>query len=431
MRESRAMEQDIQTVVAKPSDPAPTAYRLVVVAGPDTGAICNVTASVLVGSSQACALRLSDPTVSRRHVEAWPGETGLRVRDAGSRNGTWAGGVRVMDAELGEGMELRVGDTRVRIERHVAASPSRKLVTAFGDFLGAAPILQPIYEQLERAAATDATILLEGESGTGKEVLAEAIHEKSGRASGPLVVVDCGSIPENLVESELFGHEKGAFTGAERRRAGAFEQAHRGTLFLDEIGELPLAMQTRLLRALEARRVRRVGGSDWLPIDVRVVAATNRALENEVEEGRFRLDLFHRLAVVLIRVPSLRERPSDVPLLARAFAERLGASATLSDEVLARLSSHAWPGNVRELRNAVERLAVVGDTALRATRTSASSGADPALSGLPFRQARDVALERFTERYVADMLTRHGGNVSAASRAAGIARRYFQMLKKT
>ena len=423
-------EHEYQTVVARPSDPAPTAYRLVVTAGPDEGASCVVTASVLVGSSEACSLRLTDPMVSRRHLEATPGETGLRVRDAGSRNGTWAGGVRVLEAELDEGTELRLGETRVRVERHRVAVAQRALVTSFGDFLGAAPILQPIYEQLERAAPTDATILLEGESGTGKEVLAEAIHEKSARSHGSLVVVDCGSIPENLVESELFGHEKGAFTGADRRRAGAFEQANKGTLFLDEIGELPLSMQTRLLRALESRRVRRVGGSEWLSIDARVIAATNRALESEVEEGRFRLDLFHRLAVVLIRVPSLRERPSDIPLLARAFAERLGATATLNDEVLSRLASHAWPGNVRELRNAVERLAVVGDTALRATRARASAEADPALSGLPFRQARDVAMERFTDRYVADMLARHGGNVSAASRAAGIARRYFQMLKK-
>jgi DNA-binding NtrC family response regulator len=243
------------------------------------------------------------------------------------------------------------------------------------------------------------------------------------------VVVDCGSLPEALAESELFGHERGAFTGADRRRIGAFEQAARGTIFLDEIGELPLALQTRLLRALESRRVRRVGGAEWIPLDVRVIAATNRALENEVEAGRFRLDLFHRLAVVLIRVPSLRERPSDVPVLARAFAERLGKGVAFDDVLLARLASHAWPGNVRELRNYVERQAVMGDATLEAIRTS--GGADPATSGLPFRQARDAAVERFTEKYVTDMLARHGGNVSAAARAAGIARRYFQMLKRT
>jgi transcriptional regulator with PAS, ATPase and Fis domain len=288
-----------------------------------------------------------------------------------------------------------------------------------------------VYLSLERAAGSDATVLLEGDSGTGKELIAEGLHETSGRANGPFVVVDCGAVSENLLESELFGHERGAFTGADRSRVGAFEAAHGGTVFLDEIGELGLPLQTRLLRVLDQRTVRRLGSQHVIDLDVRVIAATNRNLEREVEESRFRLDLFHRIAVVLIRVPPLRERDGDVELLARHFVKECGANPSiLTDEVLARMAAHGWPGNVRELRNYIERLALLGEGAVQLSGGGSTNPLEQAAaSGLPYRQARAQVLERFTERYVEFMLARHDGNVSAAARASGVARRHFQRLK--
>lgn len=410
--------------------------RVVVASGPDAGQGVTVVRSVLVGTSDVCDLRLTDRTVSRRHLTLEPWGVGLRVRDQGSRNGTWLDEARLVEAEAPPGVEVRIGATVLRIEQvfeeDEAADRAAPERTGFGRFLGAAPSLAPVYDQLERVAPSRATILIEGESGTGKELLAEAIHEQSPRAGASFVVVDCGSVSGNLLESELFGHERGAFTGADRVRVGAFEAAQGGTVFLDEIGELEMSLQTRLLRVLDRRQIRRLGSQRVIEVDVRVVAATNRNLDREVEESRFRLDLFHRLAVVLIRVPPLREREGDVERLARYFFGLYGRpDQELSDDVLARMRSHSWPGNVRELRNHVERLSLLGEAAEPIT-TGARS--DPILSaatsGLPYRQARAQVLESFTERYVRDMLDRHDGNVSQAARAAGVARRHFQRLKQ-
>jgi DNA-binding NtrC family response regulator len=421
-----------------------TSLELVVVEGPDAGRSIPVDERRLVGTSDRCDLVLADPTVSRRHLSAEPSELGVRIRDEGSRNGTWIDRVRVHDAELAPGDELRLGQSRLRLEEAVGgeasedepeAGPAR---TAFGRFVGAAPALAPMYRTLELAAPTETTVLLEGESGVGKELLAEAIHEHSRRADGPFVVVDCGALPESLIESELFGYEKGAFTGAHKARAGAFESANGGTIFLDEIGELPLAMQTRLLRVLDRREVQRLGSSQRRRVDVRVVAATNRNLEREVERSRFRLDLFHRLAVVLVRVPPLREREGDVERLAAHLARTLaGPDAAIGEEALARMREHDWPGNVRELRNYVERHLLLGDLVLGdpALGPAAAPAAPPsgieqlARSGLPYRQARAQALAAFSRMYTDDMLRRHDGNVSRAARAAGVARRHFQRLK--
>jgi len=430
------------TDVLPPIEGPSATLRLVVVEGPDAGSSVVLEGPVLIGTSESCDLRLSDPTVSRRHAAVAPAAGGVRVRDEDSRNGTFIGAVRVRDADVAAGAELRVGTTLLRIESSASiaaaasgAPPAPAAITAaaFGRFLGRAPVLVPMYARLERAAAGDSTVLLEGESGSGKELLAEALHEQGPRAGGPLVIIDCGSVPETLIESELFGHERGAFTGADRARAGAFEQADGGTIFLDEIGELPLGMQTRLLRVLDRRQLRRVGGSETRSVDVRVVAATHRSLEREVEDGRFRLDLYHRLAVVLVRVPPLREREGDVELLARHFVTSWNARPddVLGPDTLERLRRQAWPGNVRELRNQIERLVLLGDAAEWA-RASAPlpAGVDPATSGLPYRQARALALETFSMRYAEDMLGRHANNVSRAARAAGVARRHFQRLKK-
>ena len=428
------MTEDTETVARPPRPRRDGTLGLRVTEGPDAGAHIVVDARRVIGSSSTCDLTLADAMVSRRHLAVEPVPRGLRVTDLESRNGTFAHELGIGEATLPEGASVRIGETTLTVERASAPAPSaRARIDHFGRFLGVADVLQPMYEVLTRVAPTDATVLLEGESGTGKELLAEALHEESLRASGPFVVLDCGSLPENLVESELFGHERGAFTGADHRHLGAFERAQGGTVFLDEIGELPLAMQTRLLRILESRRVRRLGGAAPIELDVRVLAATNRDLEHDVENGRFRLDLFHRLAVVLLRVPPLRERHGDIPLLALALARALGKADALDDAQLERLSSLRWRGNVRELRNHVERIVLLGDAArsLHSPSTRPESVDEIARSGLPYSEARALVLARFTDAYVEDMQQRHGGNVSAAARAAGVGRRYFQRLKSS
>ena len=393
-----------------------------------------VESSVLVGTSEACDLQLHDPTISRRHLQVSPGEIGVRVVDLESRNGTWLSeSRRLRDVELAPGERFRIGSTTLEVTTGESerSNPSAAEAHArFGRFVGESVVLQPLYQQLKRVSATDSTVLIEGESGTGKELLAEAIHEHSGRKDGPFVVVDCGALPADLMESEIFGHEAGAFTGAQKRRQGAFEAAHQGTVFLDEIGELPLQLQTRLLRVLAQRQVRRVGGSENVDVDVRVVAATNRNLDQEVEEERFRLDLFHRLAVVLLRVPPLRERRGDVPMLARRMLADMGAdTALLTQEILDRLQRYHWPGNVRELRNYVERLSLLGDIGPDLDAGGSDDLSSIAQSGLPFRQVRARGLNLLTRVYVQDMLERHDGNVTHAAKAAGVDRRYFQRLK--
>jgi transcriptional regulator with PAS, ATPase and Fis domain len=411
--------------------------RAVVVSGPDPGLAVVVDRNVLAGTSDLCDLRLTDRTVSRRHLTLSPGGVGVRVRDEDSRNGTWFQDCRIVEAEVPAGAEIRLGATVLRIERDTSGAAGDRppepaeARAAFGRFLGSAPCLRVVYDSLERAAQSDVTVLLEGESGTGKELVAEGLHELGARRSGPFVVVDCGAVAEGLLESELFGHERGAFTGADRSRVGAFEAADGGTIFLDEIGELGLSLQSRLLRVLDQRQVRRLGSQRVIPVDVRVIAATNRNLEREVEESRFRLDLFHRIAVILIRVPPLREREGDVELLARHFVGACGASPSiLTSDVLSRMTAHSWPGNVRELRNYIERLVLLGEGG---AGLAGGGAPDPlgraAVSGLPYRQARAQVLQSFTERYVEHMLASHGGNVSAAARSAGVARRHFQRLK--
>jgi DNA-binding NtrC family response regulator len=283
--------------------------------------------------------------------------------------------------------------------------------------------MRALFALVEQAAASDSTVLIEGESGTGKEVLAEALHRASPRAERPFLVVDCGAIAPSLVESELFGHEKGAFTGADRLRIGALEEASGGTLFLDEIGELPLEQQVKLLRALESREVRRLGASKPKSIDVRVIAATHRRLDKLVASSQFRQDLYYRLAVIKVHVPSLRDRPEDILLLARRFLAELkpslDPSALLSDAVSTALVSHRWPGNVRELRNVVQRLVLVGELATELRAPVAPPDYDT---------ARRQALDDFERDYCKSILTHAGGNVSRAAAAAGLSRQMLHRL---
>jgi DNA-binding NtrC family response regulator len=416
---------------------------LTVVAGPDRGAHAALREGTLtVGTDGTCDLRLSDGAVSRRQLEITATPTGFRLRDAGSTNGTFVGELRVREAWLYPGAEVRVGRTRLRFEpsaerTRLPLSPHER----FGALLGRSPAMRRCFALLERAAASDATVLLEGESGTGKEVAAESLHAASPRAAGPFVVVDCGAIPATLMESELFGHEKGAFTDASAARAGAFESAAGGTLFLDEIGELPADLQPKLLRFLEKREVRRVGGGAARAVDVRVVAATNRRLDDLVAAGTFRQDLFFRLAVIRVELPPLRRRPEDVGLLALELARRLrpdaDPAAWLDEGALAVLRAHDWPGNVRELRNVIERLAALPELPPELVLGPATATADPegppleALAALPYHQAKERLLDAFERRYVAALLAREGGVVARAADRAGVPRQtFFRLIKK-
>ena len=326
----------------------------------------------------------------------------------------------------------------------VTAPAAQPAPASFGRVVAQSPSMVAVLTDLERLAPSGVTVTLIGETGTGKDVLARAIHEAGPRAREPFVVFDCGAVAPNLMESELFGHEKGAFTGAQTKRAGAFEETAGGTIFLDEIGELPLDLQPKLLRAIENRHVRALGTSVYRPVDVRIIAATNRDLRAEVNQNRFRADLFFRLSVVRIVMPPLRQRPEDLEMLVRKLLRGLGASAAImarfcEPEFVAGLSRSAWPGNVRELRNYLERCLVfeepmpLGEEAgaiavppsLAASATGAASAVDPAVE---YAEARRQALEAFERAYVRELLNAHGGRVSAAARAAGIGRVYLYRL---
>jgi two-component system, NtrC family, response regulator HydG len=317
----------------------------------------------------------------------------------------------------------------------------------FGRVLGASTEMQRLYPLCARLAASGVSVVIEGETGTGKEVLAESLHEQGPRSHGPFVVFDCTAVPPSLVESELFGHERGAFTGAMVSRRGIFEQADGGTLLIDEIGDLDLSLQPKLLRALERSEIRRLGGDRPIRVDVRVVAATRRDLDRSVQAGRFRDDLFHRLAVARIELPPLRKRSGDVALLSRHFAERLGAGAhAIPPDLLHRWCEWLWPGNVRELRNAVARHIALGGMecgdmkvapGVATDSTDVGSATDRALLDvfdevlsldLPLVAARVRVVDAFERRYIARALAKVRGNVSLAARASGIARRHFQRL---
>ncbi|MEO0325059.1 MAG: sigma 54-interacting transcriptional regulator [Myxococcota bacterium] len=413
-----------------------------VIEGPDTGATVQAEEETLtLGTAQGNDLVLGDPTVSRFHVEIARLPRGLTVRDLGSTNGTRVGSVQLREGVVEPGAVLQLGASRIR----VGEGPEEEVDLHEGDTLGglrgSSPAMRRLMSRIEKAARTEASVLVVGESGTGKELIAEAVHTLGGRAAGPFVTVDCASMTPNLVASELFGHERGAFTGAERQRIGAFERALGGTLFLDEIGELPPELQPNLLGALERRRFRRVGGSKEIDVDVRVVAATNRDLRSEVNGGRFRLDLYYRLAVVTLQVPPLRDRPEDVELLVAHFLEEAGFRGAVGDliegDLLAQLRSHVWPGNVRELRNFVEATLAMGEATFSPPPEAWEPESDegpgiPLRAALerPYREARASILERFERAYVAHRLERTGGNVAQAAREAGMDRSHLFTLVK-
>ena len=401
---------------------------------------------VRIGSQAGSHVRLTDTAVSRRHAEIVRTPQGLLLRDLGSTNGTRIGDTRISEAYLSTESVFSLGRTTLAfrvLDEVIDIEPAE--TTTFGDMVGGSKAMRELFTILERVAETDLTVLVTGETGTGKELVSRAIHERSPRAPEPFVVFDCGAVAANLVESELFGHTKGAFTGAVADRPGIFEQASGGTVFLDELGELPLALQSTLLRVLEEREVRRVGGQKARPIDVRVVAATNRDLKEQVEEGHFRQDLYYRLAVVEVGVPPLRDRMEDMPLLIKHLLSTAPFSHDVEDvapDVLEWFVQYRWPGNVRELRNVLFRAISFCDgrridmtTLPEAVQTEplaeASSTPLEAMrrgEDVPMHEARGELLEAFEREYVRELLERCDGNVSLASRRASVDRKTMQRL---
>ena len=423
--------------VTRPADPgrgrAVRRFRVSVVGGTQIWDARQERCAI--GSHPSNDLVLDDDTVSRFHCELAIAGNYVRVRDLGSRNGTVSGGIRIVDASVSGGAVLALGHTQLAIAIAVDEDVTRidrSARTSFGAIIGASEPMREVFSQLEKIAASDATVLIEGETGTGKEGAAEALHDASRRSGQPFVVVDCSAIAASLLESELFGHEAGAFTGAVDRRIGAFEQASGGTVFLDEIGELPSELQPKLLRVLEAREVRRVGGKQPIKCDLRIVAATNRDLRGEVNRGTFRADLYYRLAVVRLELPPLRERRADLPLLVDALLQRLRAPEDIrglltAPDYLAELAAAPWPGNVRELRNHLEQCVVFGER--RAPGIEAAPVAASKIeASLPYEIARKQAIDAFERAYVTDLLARSDGNVAKAARDAGVNRAYLHRL---
>ncbi len=387
-----------------------------------------------IGTQSANDLVLSDPAVSRFHCRLVREQGAWRVRDSGSLNGTRLDNVKVRDADLGPESVLALGDSvlRVRIVEGVGETEV-PLTHSFGQLVGTGVSMRKLFALLERIAASEINVLIEGESGTGKELVATELVQRGPRAEKPLVIVDCGAISPTLVESELFGHVRGAFTGADRDRVGAFEAADGGTVFLDEIGELRLELQPKLLRAIESREIRRVGETRARKVNVRVISATNRDLEREVNRGRFREDLYFRLAVLSVRVPPLRERTEDILPLIKVFLASLGVpdeERLFPPPVLEELVRHDWPGNVRELRNYVERTVVLQTASPAIRRAVQDPDAVPSAVdlGVPFRVAKEAAVESFERAYLSALLRACGGNMSKAARTAGMDRMYLHRL---
>ncbi|MEM6961409.1 MAG: sigma 54-interacting transcriptional regulator [Myxococcota bacterium] len=428
--------------------------RLMVTEGPDKGMELLVEQErVTIGRSVICDLVLKDKAISGTHFEIVLGERGALLRDLGSTNGTYVGDLRIQEVWIRSGTVIRVGQSQMRYE------PAEGIVEIdlsseerFHGLIGASVRMREIFAALQKVAPTDLTILIRGETGTGKELVASAIHAASRRATQPLVVQDCSAIPTNLIESTLFGHERGAFTGATERRRGSFEQADGGTIFLDELGELDITLQPKLLRVLENREIKRVGGDKVLPVDVRVIAATNRDLRQMVNEGTFREDLYYRLSVVQVELPPLRDRPVDLPLLVNSFLDHFserwfgdeGRKFRVKPEAMARLQAHPWPGNVRELKNTVERAASLADDELLdivdflpgatqrilAAPLPGGNAEQFVEQALPFKEAKQRVLDAFEPAYLKALLEKYEHNVTRSAQAAGLTRYHLRELAK-
>ncbi len=400
--------------------------------GPDAGQRVEADSEFLtLGKAPGNDLELTDETVSGFHLELWRRDDGISLVDLDSSNGTMLGNVQIQRGVLPPGTTLKLGRTTIRISDGAGATVELHGSEELDDLKGQSPIMRRMMAQVSRVARSAVPVLLIGESGTGKELVARALHDNSPRAGKPFVTVDCGALAPTLVASELFGHEKGSFTGAERQHVGAFERANGGTIFLDEIGELPPDLQPQLLGALERRRFRRLGGRNDIEVDVRVVCATNRDLRAEVNAGTFRMDLYYRIAVVTVRLPPLRERSEDISLLVDHFLRECGHDGPLesivSSELMASLRSYRWPGNVRELRNWVEATVAMGESPEPWGHEGNVEGEslDDRVLHLPYKEARSSVLEQFESRYLKHLLESTDGNVTHAARNARMDRSYL------
>ncbi len=433
---------------AKPATVNLRRCKLVVTKGSQRGTEFVISGDVIrVGKATENDLVIADETVSRVHFEIVRDGKGYLVRDLNSTNGTFLDGAEIKEAYIRAGSVVGAGAIELKFtpfEERIEILPSEKEV--LGEMVGRSTAMREIFGLIERIAPTDATVLIEGETGTGKDMIARTLHLLSKRTAAPFIVVDCGAVAGTLIESELFGHEKGSFTGAIAARQGAFELASGGTVFLDELGELSLDLQPKLLRVLEQRELRRVGGSKTLKVDLRVIAATRKDLRNEVEKGKFREDLYFRLNVVPITAPSLRDRREDVGMLVDHFLARMVPAGTtvpeLSEGTRAALYAHDWPGNVRELRNVIERALALGTdpgamVAPLGAEPFARAHAGPAggapvdmefQGGTSFRDSKEKWNEVFERRYLSWLLKRAEGNISKAARDADMDRKYLHKL---
>jgi DNA-binding NtrC family response regulator len=437
--EEKPLQMATRTMVADVgADLQEQRCSLVEVEGPEPGRVHPIGANrTVVGKSPDCDIPIADVTVSRQHFEVLNEGARYLVKDLGSTNGTLLDGAAVKEAYLRPGALLKAGEVVFRFQTEydpVRIAPSSR--EAFGGLLGRSLRMREIFALLEKVSVTDSTVLLLGETGTGKGAAASAIHQNSRRGKGPFLVVDCGAVATNLIESELFGHVKGAFTGAVGLRKGALELSQGGTLFIDELDDLPLELQPKLLRAIEDRVFVRLGANQPIKFDARLVAASKKDLWKEVAAGRFREDLYFRLSVVTIRLPSLRERPEDIPLLFDNFSGPAGPRyRDLPPEAQNRWSNHSWPGNVRELRNAVERSRALEGDGLEGFLQSRSGARAPGTLApdysLPFKDAKEKLQDAFEREYLKRLLLRAEGGIAGAARLAGIDRKHlYKLLEK-
>ena len=436
-------------VISAAADPKGVPLKVVVTSGPDAGREVALHTALEIGSDPTLGLHLTDPAVSRKHVLITAGQGRVVVKDLGSRNGTFFGGAKVHEIEIPIGAVIQLGQTELAVQlrwyvREVAPSTAR----SFGELFGESVAMREVFAILERAAFADAAVLIEGESGTGKELAARSLHAASSRAKAPYVVFDCGSVPAELAESELFGHKRGAFSGATSDRGGAFVQADGGTICLDEIGELPLDLQPKLLRVLETGEIKPVGSDVTRKVDVRIIASTNRDLLAESRRARFRSDLYYRLEVVRVRMPPLRQRPEDIPgLVAKLLGPKLASGDRIAGQNLRKLVGYGWPGNVRELRNALARAMTLSQVpgqprpsfdklVFNLGPVSASPltiGVEfPGVgSNVPYKEAKEQLIQSFDQHYISSLIDRHQGHITKAAAAAGLSRKHlYELMRK-
>ena len=430
-----------------------------VLSGRDAGKSGQIAhGHAIVGRVDGVDVRLTDPTVSQFHVELWATEGSILVRDLGSHNGTLVSGIALKHASVPDGTELRIGDTVLVVSGGARAVVERSKATFYGALVGASPAMRELYALLERLARTNLSVLIEGETGTGKELAARALHEGGPRAKGPFVAVNCAAIPPTLAESVLFGHERGAFTGADERRVGVFEAATGGTVFLDEVAELPRDLQAKLLRALEQREIVSVGSTKARAFDARIVSATCQSVRELVNRASFREDLYFRLAQARVRMPSLRERTEDIKPLVQHFLSgipwNVQAARAITSEALDAIAQRSFPGNVRELKSTVERVAmlaegptitgqdlaferlIAADRSAQSSRSLAAAAGEPAATDdvaaplEPFKEAKRTVIDEFERAYLSRLLARAGTNISRAAALAGIERQSLRDLLK-